>query len=244
MTTTGDVTAQGTATGTARAPVEPRRAANLAGLLVVDAALAARGAVLGVLVTLVVSSRAPGPVAVTFALTAHQLVVWIAYPWLGRASDRSGTSLGRRTPYLAGGLLVAGAGQMLIPHTGDYWPLVAVLVAVHLGLGTYRAARPAALPESFGRSRWLKALLVTGLVSLVSAAGMRGVAIVTWTDDDPGTWAPAFLTSGGLCVLAGLAVLVLVRQPTRTARPGPEPGAGSRERHHWRRLVAHARAQP
>ena len=57
-------------------------------------------AVSGVLLTLLVSSRVSSAVAITFALTANRLVGWVAYPLLGRASDRTrsrGGAAGART---------------------------------------------------------------------------------------------------------------------------------------------------
>src|SRR5579863_5772657 len=65
-------------------------------------------AVSGVLLTLLVSSRASSALAITFALTANRLVGWLAYPLLGRASDRTAGRAGRRAPYMAAGLLIMG----------------------------------------------------------------------------------------------------------------------------------------
>ena len=66
-------------------------------------------AVSGVLLTLLVSSRVSSAVAITFALTANRFVGWIAYPLLGRASDRTRSVAGRRAPHMAAGLFLMGA---------------------------------------------------------------------------------------------------------------------------------------
>jgi len=163
--------------------------------------------------TLLVSSRASSAVTITFALTAHQLLGWLAYPWLGRASDRSRARIGRRTAFLGAGLVVAGVATALLPHAPGYWALVALIVTMRLAFAAYWAPAHALLPESFGRSRWLKAVLVTAAVSFVSAHVVRAVAIMTWRHDDSTTWALPFEVAGGLTVVAGLAILGLVRQP-------------------------------
>ncbi len=57
-------------------------------------------AVSGVLLTLLVSARVSSALAITFALTANRLIGWLAYPLLGRASDRTKSARragGRRT---------------------------------------------------------------------------------------------------------------------------------------------------
>lgn len=213
-----------------RAGTDARRLHNVVGIVAARGGLSARHAVLGTLLTLLVSSRASSALAITFALTAHQLVSWLVYLWLGRASDRSRARLGRRTPFIGIGLVVAGAATALLPHASGYWTLVALLVVMRLAFVAYWAPAHAVLPESFGRSRWLKALLVTAGVSFVMSHLVRGVAIVTWKQDDPATWALAFEAAGALTVVAGLAILFLVRQPHELAARGPVPLPGWRHR--------------
>ena len=59
-----------------------------------------------------------GALAVTFALTADRLVSWLTYPVAGRLSDRTQSRVGRRTPYMAGSLIVMGVGHLDV-HRGQ-----------------------------------------------------------------------------------------------------------------------------
>ena len=94
-------------------------------------------AVSGVLITLYVQHRASGALAVTFALTAGSLVTWLTYPIMGRLSDRTQTRVGRRTPYMAGSLVVLGACTWMFTVVHGYWMLVLFIVIVPLVFGEY-----------------------------------------------------------------------------------------------------------
>src|SRR5580704_16948465 len=87
-------------------------------------------AVSGVLLTLLVSARVSSALAITFALTANRLIGWLAYPLLGRASDRTKSAAGRRAPYMAAGLLIMGVCTWSYTLVGGYWPLVLLIVCV------------------------------------------------------------------------------------------------------------------
>jgi len=169
-------------------------------------------AVSGVLLTLLVTSRAHGaPLAITVALTAHRLVGWLAYPVLGRASDRTRTMAGRRAPYMAAGLLVMGLCTWSYTLVGGYWPLVGLVVVVKLASVVFGLNNVAAIPETFGRSRSLKAAAVIGACGTVVSLVIKFTVITTWTTD-PATWNGPFRMAGGFMVAVAVAVLLLVRE--------------------------------
>ena len=87
-------------------------------------------AVSGVLLTLLVTARVSSALAITFALTANRLIGWLAYPLLGRASDRTHSVAGRRAPYMAAGLLIMGVCTWSYTLVGGFWPLVLLIVLV------------------------------------------------------------------------------------------------------------------
>ncbi|MGD0881967.1 MAG: MFS transporter [Acidimicrobiales bacterium] len=187
-------------------------------------------AVSGVLITLFVQQRASGALAVTFALTASRLLSWMTYPVAGRLSDRTRSRVGRRTPYMAASLVVMGAATWMFTVVSGYWALVAFIVVASQAASVFTLTNVAVVPEVFGRSRWLKALLLTTVLGTVASWTIKGTVIATWKQSDPATWNLPFQVAGAIMVLTGLAVLVLVRESpsaatgaeadrTRRARP-------------------------
>ncbi len=174
-------------------------------------------AVSGVLITLFVQQRASGALAVTFALTADRLVSWLTYPLAGRWSDRTRTRVGRRTPYMAGSLIVLGVTTWLFTVVPGYWPLVAMILVAGQAASVFTLTNVAVVPEVFGRSRWIKALLLTTVLGTVASLAIKGTVIASWNQSKPSTWDLPFQVAGAIMVAVGIAVLLLVREaPTAT----------------------------
>jgi Na+/melibiose symporter-like transporter len=169
-------------------------------------------AVSGVLITLFVQQRASGALAVTFALTADRLVSWLTYPLAGRWSDRTRTRVGRRTPYMAGSLIVLGVTTWLFTVVPGYWPLVAMILVAGQAASVFTLTNVAVVPEVFGRSRWIKALLLTTVLGTVASLAIKGTVIASWNQSKPSTWDLPFQVAGAIMVAVGIAVLLLVRE--------------------------------
>ena len=210
--------------------VDASRVRSFIGLSVGLVGPRANLAVSGVLITLFVQQRASGALAVTFALTANRLLSWITYPVAGRISDRTQTRVGRRTPYMAVSLLVMGAATWMFTVVSGYWALVVFIVIARQAAAVFTLTNVAVVPEVFGRSRWLKALVLTTVLGTVASFAIKGTVIATWKQSDPSTWNLPFQVAAVIMAATGLAVLVLVREApsaasgaeadrTRRARP-------------------------
>jgi Na+/melibiose symporter-like transporter len=187
-------------------------------------------AVSGVLITLFVQQRASGALAVTFALTANRLLSWITYPVAGRLSDRTTSRVGRRTPYMAASLIIMGLATWMFTVVSGYWALVVFIVIARQAAAVFTLTNVAVVPEVFGRSRWLKALLLTTVLGTLASWTIKGTVIATWKQSDPATWNLPFQVASVILVLTGVMVLALVREApsavvgaeadrTRRARP-------------------------
>ena len=132
-------------------------------------------AVSGVLLTLLVESRVASAVAITFALTANRFVGWIAYPVLGRASDRTKSAAGRRAPYMAAGLFVMGVCTWCYTLTPGYWPLVMLIVLVKTASVVFGLTNVAVIPETFGKSRTIKAAAFIGVIGALVSLLIKGI---------------------------------------------------------------------
>ncbi|MGA3149263.1 MAG: MFS transporter [Acidimicrobiales bacterium] len=174
-------------------------------------------AVSGVLITLFVQQRASGALAVTFALTADRLVSWLTYPVAGRLSDRTQSRVGRRTPYMAGSLIVMGAATWMFTVVSGYWLLVLMILIAGQASAIFTLTNVAVVPEVFGRSRWIKALLLTTVLGTVASLAIKGTVIASWNQNQPSTWNLPFRVAAAILIAVGVAVFVLVREaPTAT----------------------------
>ena len=193
-------------------------------------------AVSGVLLTLLVSARVSSALAITFALTANRLIGWLAYPLLGRASDRTRTAAGRRAPYMAAGLLIMGVCTWSYTLVSGFWPLVLLIVMVKTASVVFGLTNLAVIPETFGKSRSVKAAALIGLLGVLVSLVIKGTVIATWKANDPATWNLAFRMAGGFMVVVAFIVLLLVRE-SAAARE-----VADRERHRrarpWREELA------
>jgi Na+/melibiose symporter-like transporter len=169
-------------------------------------------AVSGVVITLFVQQRASGALAVTFALTADRLVSWLTYPVAGRLSDRTRSRVGRRTPYMAGSLMLLGIATWMFTVVPGYWPLVLMILIAGQASATFTLTNVAVVPEVFGRSRWIKALLLTTVLGTLASLVIKGTVIASWKQSDPSTWNLPFQIDAVILVTVGLAVLFLVRE--------------------------------
>ncbi len=199
-------------TGPAAGRIDASRVRSFVGLSIGLVGPRANLAVSGVLITLYVQQRASGALAVTFALTADRLVSWLTYPVAGRLSDRTRSRVGRRTPYMAGSLIVMGVATWMFTVVSGYWLLVLMILIAGQASATFTLTNVAVVPEVFGRSRWIKALLLTTVLGTLASLTIKGTVIASWKQNDPSTWNLPFQVAGGILVAVGIVVLVLVRE--------------------------------
>jgi len=199
-------------------------------------------AVSGVLLTLLVSSRVSSAVAITFALTANRFVGWIAYPLLGRASDRTRSVAGRRAPYMAAGLFLMGGCTWAYTLVSGFWFLVLLIVVVKTASVVFGLTNVAVIPETFGKSRTIKATVVIGILGALVSLVIKGTVVATWKANDPATWNLPFREAGALMMIVAVVVLALVREsPAARQVADAERGAPARS---WRTEAAEIMAGP
>jgi Na+/melibiose symporter-like transporter len=196
----------------ATGPIDASRVRSFIGLSIGLVGPRANLAVSGVVITLFVQQRASGALAVTFALTANRLLSWLTYPVAGRLSDRTKSRVGRRTPYMAGSLIMMGAATWMFTVVRGYWLLVLFIVIARQASAVFTLTNVAVVPEVFGRSRWIKALLLTTVLGTLASLVIKGTVIATWKQQDPSTWNLPFQLAAVILVGVGIAVLVLVRE--------------------------------
>jgi MFS family permease len=186
-------------------------------------------AVSGVLITLYVQQRASSALAVTFALTADRLVSWLTYPISGKLSDRTRSRVGRRTPYMAASLIVLGASTWMFTVVRGYWMLVLFIMIAGQAAAVFTLVNVAVVPEVFGRSRWIKALVLTTVLGSVAALAIKATVITSWKQNDPATWNLPFRLAAAIMIIVGILVLILVREaPAASVGAAADRGRRSR----------------
>ena len=210
-------------------PIDASRVRSFIGLSIGLVGPRANLAVAGVLITLFVQQRASGALAVTFALTASRLLSWVTYPLVGRLSDRTRSRVGRRTPYMAGSLIMMGAATWMFTVVRGYWMLVLFILIARQASAIFTLTNAAVIPEVFGRSRWLKALLLTTVLGTVASLGIKATVIASWKQSDPATWNLPFQVAAIIMAGVGVVVLLLVREsPAATFGAAADRGARAR----------------
>ena len=118
---------------------------------------------------------------------------------------------------MAGSLIVLGVTTWLFTVVPGYWPLVAMILVAGQAASVFTLTNVAVVPEVFGRSRWIKALLLTTVLGTVASLAIKGTVIASWNQSKPSTWDLPFQVAGAIMVAVGIAVLLLVREaPTAT----------------------------
>jgi len=125
--------------------------------------------------------------------------------------------------------MVMGASTWMFTVVRGYWILVLFIVIARQAAAIFTLTNAAVVPEVFGRSRWLKALLLTTVLGTVVSLGIKATVITTWKQSDPATWNLPFQLAALIMVGVGIAVLVLVREAP-TATFGAEADRGARAR--------------
>lgn len=219
--------------------VRDHRRASFVGLTLSRVCSQPFGLVMGTYLTLLVATRASSALAITFALTAHKYLSFLVFPIAGRLSDRTLARLGRRVPYMVGGLLVCAVAVWSFTIVDGYWPLVVAVVVAREAAIVQRIARFAVTPDVFGRSRWIRAVASIALVTIIPGAAILAVIRFTWKQDDPSTWHLTYRLAAVGLVLAAVAIAFLVREA-----PASHVAAERAARASWRDELQRVLALP
>jgi len=143
------------------------------------------------------------------------IVGMIAQPVVGRLSDRTRSSLGRRRPWLLGGTLV-GAAALGCVGVADTVPLV--LVAWCVAQGGFGAALIAAQATIPDRVPTRRLGLVSGIIGITTPlAILVGSALVTVLSGD----LARFLVPGLAAIVLAIPLLALLEDPPLQGTPPP-----------------------
>jgi MFS family permease len=118
---------------------------------------------------------------------------------------------------MAGSLIIMGISTWMFTLVSGYWLLVLFIVIARQAAAIFTLTNVAVVPEVFGRSRWIKALLLTTVLGTLASLTIKATVLTTWNQHRPSTWNLPFQVAAVIMISVGIAVLVLVREaPTAT----------------------------
>lgn len=148
-------------------------------------------------------------------------VALVSAPVCGALSDRTRSRWGRRRPWLLGGLVVSGAGLLVLGLAPNLWLLGLGWVVAQAGFNAMQAACLPILPDVIpGRVQGR----VAGMLGMTSTAG---TFVGSWiTQYTQGSDMAMFLAPFAITVAAILVLCAIL--PDRPLEQAPEPmGAGA-----------------
>lgn len=148
-------------------------------------------------------------------MAMDNVLALVLLPVFGSLSDKVDTPLGKRTPFILGGTVLAVVFMMLLPFADGRQSLglfVAALFATLLSMGLYRSPAVALMPDltpNHLRSRANAVINLMGAVGGVYALMM--IKLLVGKDDRP-DYAPLFVSIAALMAVAVGVLLITIRE--------------------------------
>lgn len=169
---------------------------------------------------------------VTGAVMAlDNVLALLLLPLFGALSDKTNTPLGRRTPYILVGTLLATSIMLLIPYADSSKNLLLFFVAlgaVLLSMGLYRSPAVALMPDLTPKPLRSKA---NAIINLMGAIGgiytLICVKVLIGPGENP-SYLPIFIAVAALMLLAIAVLLTTVREKKLAAEIAALEGGQNR----------------
>jgi len=147
-----------------------------------------------------------------FIMSIDNILALFMLPLFGALSDRTKTRLGRRTPYVIGGTLVAVVLMNLLPFSSrsQNFPLfLGALIALLVAMGTYRSPAVALMPDVTPKPLRSKGNAIINLMGTLGGTVTLGLTMVLPKLADGSTNFPVLFLCVAVLMLAAVVVLVL-----------------------------------
>lgn len=152
------------------------------------------------------------PTLAFFVMTWDNILNVFIQPWAGAKSDRTWNRFGRRKPWIMVGIPIAIVGFTLVPLANTVLAIMVFILITNFGMAIFRSPTVAWLGDLFPAEQRSKA---NGIINLMGGIG-AGVALFGggYLIDSYGRSSP-FIAAALLMVLAGVVVLLLVKEPEK-----------------------------
>lgn len=136
-------------------------------------------------------------------------------PLFGNLSDHTKTKLGKRTPYIVIGTIIASGAMLLIPTANQQKNLIMFIIALAVALiamGSYRSPAVALMPDLTPKPLRSKANAVINLMGAVGGIyALIMIRILIPEEDDP-NYLPLYISVLSLMIIAVILLVLIVRE--------------------------------
>ena len=148
-------------------------------------------------------------------MAADNVLAVFLLPFFGILSDRCHTPLGKRTPFIIGGTIIAVAAMLLLPVADQHTNLglfIAALGVTLLSMAFYRSPAVALMPDLTPKPLRSKANAVINLMGAVGGIySLIMISLLVGTQNRP-DYEPLFISVAALMVLAVILLVATIRE--------------------------------
>ena len=151
-----------------------------------------------------------------FVMAIDNILALFLLPLFGTISDRTKSRLGRRTPFILTGTIIAAAAFVLLPYPGTLPLFIVLLMIALLAMATFRSPAVALMPDVTMKPLRSKANAVINLMGSIGAILMLALGILFKTGkaaEDLSVFNGYFPAVAGVMIAALLFFLLTVREP-------------------------------
>ena len=156
----------------------------------------------------------------------------VLLPLFGTLSDKVETPLGKRTPFIVSGTILAVCFMLMLPladrSVNLIWFVVA-LFATLLSMGLYRSPAVALMPDLTPNKLRSKANAVINLMGAVGGVYTLLMIMLLVGEGDTPDYLPLFVSVAGLMIVAIAVLLVTIRENKLKKELAAELAAGEEE---------------
>lgn len=150
-----------------------------------------------------------------FLMAMDNILALFMLPIFGAFSDKVNTPLGKRTPFIVVGTLVAVISMSFIPFANRDGNLILFLIAlgfVLVAMGSYRSPAVALMPDLTPKPLRSKANAVINLMGAVGGVYTLGMIMLLVKDNDENSYRNVFISVAAVMLLAVVLLLVTIKE--------------------------------
>lgn len=153
--------------------------------------------------------------SIGFVMSVDNILAVFLLPLIGSFSDKIDTRIGKRTPFIIIGTVLAICSMMLLPfsdRTGNFWLFVVALAFTLIAMALYRSPAVALMPDLTPKPLRSKANAVINLMGAVG--GIYALILISKLipKTKSPSYLPVFLGVGAIMILAVVLLLFTINE--------------------------------
>ncbi len=150
-----------------------------------------------------------------FIMGIDNILALFLLPIFGAFSDKIKTPLGKRTPFIIGGTVLAVIAMSFIPQADKQANMTLFLISlgiVLIAMGSYRSPTVALMPDLTPKPLRSKANAVINLMGAIGGVFTLGMIMFLVKDNDDNSYTKVFLTVSVLMVTTVILLLITIKE--------------------------------